>query len=225
MKLKNLFVLTFLAISSGIQAQRESVSFFLSGGIKKNNFEKVYESYSIFSNGNTYDLNLLRPIIHNTVSFSSDLRITKKISRHFQISNGFGLDMQQLNIESGLKKDPTVGSIVSYSRIRTSELIPRLKLDLSTEYLFNIKNQNNIGIGIIMGEMLKVTYNGYNYSFVGLNINLNNKFRSFFVKGTLSPYNVVIPNMKNNYGNLNAIVVGDIEYRIYDLSLGYAIKF
>lgn len=178
----------------------------------------------VYNPSTPYDVNLFKPIVHNTFSFFTDLRIAKKVNRHFRISNGIGLDMQQENIESGLKKIEGSSSFALYTRINTIELLPRLKMDLGVEYLFDLKSGNNIGVGITMGEMLKMSANGYNYSFVGGSFILSRKHCSFFVKGTLSPYNVIIPNMKNNFGNLNASVIGNVEYKIHELYLGVAVK-
>jgi hypothetical protein len=213
-----------LLISTTLFAQnKSSLEFSLGGGIKRNVFKLVSSRITAYNISPGYEERLVTPDVGNTFSFFTSLKTAKKINNHFALNTTIGLDMQQLSIESGFKKQ-NLGGVTSFSQEKTSTLLPRLKLDFGIDYILNPQSNNRFSLGLNAGEMLHLSNKGYSYSFIGSTIGIATKNVSFFLNGSLSPYNVSLPDMQNYFGNLNADVIGASEYRIYDLSVGAMIK-
>jgi len=216
--------LTGLFLAMSALAQNSSVEFSLAAGIKRNIFQTTKSDIIAFNLTPGYDLSLITPVIRNTISFFTFLKTAKKVSNRFSIFNSIGLDMQQLSIESGFKMRAPTAGVTSFSRNNSSALLPRLKVNFGLDYLLTSGTKNKLAIGFDGGEMLNLSAEGYSYTFIGVNISFQTKNITLFASGSLTPYNISLPNMENYIGNLNATIFGSFEYRIYDLSFGTAIK-
>jgi hypothetical protein len=223
--MKNIITAAALLLVINVYAQKSTpVQFSLEGGIKRNIFHTVKTDIAAFNITSGYDPNLVTPNVKNTWSFFSSFSTSKKVSKHFAINNTIGLDMQQLSIESGFKRRVMATGVTSYSREYTSELLPRLKVGFGVDYNLSSRGRNQFAIGLNAGEMIRLSARGYSYSFVGAGVSYATRNVKLFATGSLTPYNVSLPNMQNYIGDMGADVIGTFEYRVYEVAAGVGIR-
>ncbi|TDH28032.1 hypothetical protein EXU57_06095 [Segetibacter sp. 3557_3] len=223
MRIKLAAFLVTISFAAGAQTSRP-IEFSLAAGVKRNIFENVKKDIMAFNTTPNYDQSLITPLVKNSYSFFTSLKSSKQVNNRFAITNTAGLDMQQLNIESGFKRVAAVPGVVGYSKEYSSTLIPRLKIDFGVRYDLVQGRNTTLQVGLAGGQMIRLSEAGSSYSFVEANFSVQSKNIVWFASGSLSPYNVTLPGFQNYFGNLGADVIGAYEYRIYDIDLGIAIK-
>jgi hypothetical protein len=218
--MKRIIALALLLGTMEANAQESKIHFSVDGGVKRNVFRNVKKEIAAYNITGSYNESLVTPVVKNTYSFFSAMTAAKPVGKRFEVTSTLGLDMQQLNVESGFKRRVTTAGFTGYARENTSELLPRVKVAFGIDYRLASSDKHQLSIQLDAGEMIRLTSDGYSYSFAGAGINYKSRNIKLFVAGTLTPYNISLPNMDNYIGNMGADVIGSFQYRIYEMSAG-----
>lgn len=206
--------------------KKDQFSLNLSGGVKRTLFKNDTRSFFLYNISPSFDFNLIEPKIKNTTAFFLTLGGKKPIGKRWRITNTIGLDMQQLIILSGVKKDSISPSLISYSNAYYTELLPRLKTDIGINYqLFHFKNDCAISLGAGLGQMIALSAAGNTYSFAEYHLNFEGKKMTVFLSHSRTPYRMSIKNFESLWGDFQG-QVGRTSYmfKIFETGLGLSYK-
>jgi hypothetical protein len=221
MKYSLLLFLAFVStFSNGQKTDQFTIS--LSGGLKRTIFKNSRTQISVSNASPSFSYDLIIPEIRNTIAFFVIARGNKPIADKWSITNSAGLDMQQLNIVSGFRKNFDNTSVVTgYSQTYYNELLPRIKLDFGLNYqLFRIKT-SAVSLGASAGEMIALSSSANTYSFGESNLKFTSKRIALFISGSIMPYNIQLKNFESLTGNLGAeFIYASYLFRIKEIAAG-----
>ena len=109
------FAVLFISLS-GLAQKNDLWSHFAWGGIKRNIFTESSRHVGAFLTSPGYNEKDILPNVRNTISFAFGVKSYKPMSKRWTFSNTLGIDMQQLSVETGMKKQFSSATISSYSR-------------------------------------------------------------------------------------------------------------
>ncbi len=208
-----------------IGQKTNSLTFYVTGGIKRNIFKQVLKQVVASNISADYSESLISPKVGNTISFFSTLYALKPLNKKFSVSNTLGLDMQQLDITSGFKKQTSGSIITSYTSTSNTDLLARLKVDFGIHYNIISDVNQKLSFGLNTGEMVALSNRTSSYSFIGATLNLTGKQNAVFISGSLTPYKAKIKNLENYVGDINAgSIFAEYAYRIYEINVGFAFR-
>jgi hypothetical protein len=166
------------------------------------------------------------PEIDKTFSSFASLKAFKPLTRHLVFSGTVGLDMQHLDVRTGLQETGATGAATRYERAHISRLLARARVDWGLHYQVKINETAHLLPGVSVGQMVNLSKNGYSYTFLqpGLYFTTNRLLLSLTASTT--PYKVRIPGVSTFSSTYNAEqVTADFEFTVYDVQLGIGAKF
>lgn len=168
----------------------------------------------------------VEPKLDKTFSSFLSLKAFKSLTRRLVFSGTVGLDMQQLEVRTGLQETGATGAFTRYERAHISRLLTRARVDWGLHYQFMVGKTAQLLPGVSVGQMVNLSRNGYSYTFVQPGLYFTNNRLLLSLTASTTPYKVRIPEVSTFSSTYNAQqVTADFEFTINEVQFGIGANF